>query len=60
MSSEIRDINLAKSGEQKIEWVKRNCDLLRTLEAEFEKTKQAKKLHYLFIWKQKQHIFARF
>ena len=39
MSSEIRDINLAKSGEQKIEWVKRNCDLLRTLEAEFEKTK---------------------
>lgn len=39
MSSEIRDINLAPSGEQKIEWVKRNCDLLRTLEAEFEKTK---------------------
>ena len=33
MSSEIRDINLAPSGEQKIEWVKRNCDLLRTLEA---------------------------
>ena len=31
MSSEIRDINLAESGEQKIEWVKRNCDLLRTL-----------------------------
>lgn len=39
MSSEIRDINLAKSGEQKIEWVRRNCDLLRTLEEEFEKTK---------------------
>ncbi len=39
MSSEIRDINLAESGEKKIEWVKRNCDLLRTLEAEFEKTK---------------------
>ena len=32
MSSEIRDINLAESGEQKIEWVKRNCDLLRMLE----------------------------
>ena len=32
MSSEIRDINLAESGERKIEWVKRNCDLLRTLE----------------------------
>ena len=39
MSSEIRDINLAESGERKIEWVKRNCDLLRTLEEEFGKTK---------------------
>jgi len=39
MSSEIRDINLAESGELKIEWVKRNCDLLRTLEAEFSETK---------------------
>ena len=39
MSSEIRDINLAESGEQKIEWVKRNCDLLRMLEEEFSKTK---------------------
>lgn len=39
MSSEIRDINLAESGERKIEWVKRNCDLLRTLETEFTETK---------------------
>lgn len=39
MSSEIRDINLAESGERKIEWVKRNCDLLRTLEEEFSLTK---------------------
>ena len=39
MASEIRDINLADSGEKKIEWVKRNCDLLRTLEGEFIKTK---------------------
>ena len=39
MSSEIRDINLAESGEQKIEWVRRNCDLLRTLEKEFSETK---------------------
>lgn len=39
MASEIRDINLAESGERKIEWVKRNCDLLRTLEEEFSKTK---------------------
>ncbi len=37
--SEIRDINLAESGERKIEWVKRNCDLLRMLEEEFTKTK---------------------
>lgn len=39
MASEIRDLNLAESGEQKIEWVKRNCDLLRTLEQEFSETK---------------------
>ena len=39
MSSEIRDINLAGSGERKIEWVKRNCDLLRTLEKEFSESK---------------------
>ena len=39
MSSEIRDINLAESGEKKIEWVKRNCDLLRTLEKEFFESK---------------------
>lgn len=39
MASEIRDINLAESGERKLEWVKRNCDLLRTLEEEFSKTK---------------------
>ena len=29
----------AGSGEQKIEWVKRNCDLLRMLEKEFSETK---------------------
>ena len=39
MASEIRDVNLYESGEKKIEWVKRNCDLLRTLEEEFIKTK---------------------
>ena len=39
MASEIRDINLAESGERKIEWVRRHCDLLRTLYDEFEKTK---------------------
>ncbi len=39
MASEIRDLGLAESGECKIEWVKRNCDLLRTLEEEFSKEK---------------------
>ena len=39
MSSEIRDINLAESGAKKIEWVKRNCDLLRMLEEEFTNSK---------------------
>ena len=39
MNSEIRDIHLAESGERKIEWVKRNCDLLRTLESEFSQTR---------------------
>ena len=39
MPSEIRNIELAPSGEAKIEWVKRHCDLLRTLYGEFEKTK---------------------
>lgn len=33
--SRIKDISLASSGEQKIDWVKRNCPLLRTLEGEF-------------------------
>lgn len=38
MNSEIRDINLAPSGEHKIEWVRRNCPLLRSLEEEFQNT----------------------
>ena len=33
--SNIKDIALAPSGELKIDWVKRNCPLLRTLEGEF-------------------------
>ncbi len=39
MASEIKDINLAPSGETKIEWVRQHCDLLRMLYGEFEKTK---------------------
>ena len=35
----IRDIRLAPSGENKIEWVRRNCPLLRSLEEDFSKTK---------------------
>ena len=37
--SVIRDINLAPSGENKIEWVRRNCPLLRSLEADFLRSK---------------------
>ena len=37
MSYEIRDINLAESGEHKIDWVRKNCPLLRSLEADFTK-----------------------
>ena len=35
----IRDISLAPSGENKIEWVRRNCPLLRSLEEDFSKDK---------------------
>ena len=35
----IRDISLAPSGENKIEWVRRNCPLLRSLEEDFFGTK---------------------
>lgn len=61
MSSEIRDINLAGSGEQKIEWVKRNCDLLRMLEEEFSQTKPfaGKKVTLSVHLEAKPHICAR-
>ncbi len=36
---EVKDIKLAPSGHQKIEWVKNNMPLLRGLEEEFRKTK---------------------
>lgn len=39
MTSEIRDITLAPSGEHKIDWVKKNCPLLRSLEEEFSRTR---------------------
>ncbi|MCR5685603.1 MAG: adenosylhomocysteinase [Lachnospiraceae bacterium] len=39
MGCEIRDIKLAESGRRKIEWVRRNCDLLRGLEEEFGRTR---------------------
>lgn len=39
MSYEIRDINLAPSGEHKIEWVRKNCPLLRSLEEDFSNEK---------------------
>ena len=37
--SDIRDIKLAPSGHQKIEWVRNNMPLLRGLEEEFKKTR---------------------
>lgn len=37
--SQIRDIELAESGDHKIEWVRRNCPLLRSLEEEFAQSK---------------------
>ncbi len=39
MSSEIRDVNLWESGETKIQWVKGNMPLLRSIEEEFSQTK---------------------
>ncbi len=39
MASEIRDINLAESGYRKLEWVRRNCDLLRMLYDDFSREK---------------------
>ena len=42
MKSIIRDRNLAQSGKQKIEWVRKNMPLLRELEEEFSKTKPFK------------------
>lgn len=37
MDYEIRDINLAESGKHKIDWVRKNCPLLRSLEEDFSK-----------------------
>ncbi len=37
--SQIRDINLWESGEKKIQWVKDNMPLLRSIEDEYSKTK---------------------
>ena len=39
MKSIIRDISLAPSGAKKIEWVKRNMPLLRSIEEDFSKEK---------------------
>jgi len=39
MKSIIRDINLAESGHQKIEWARKNMPLLRGIEEDFRQTK---------------------
>ena len=36
---QIKDITLAPSGEHKIDWVRKNCPLLRSLEEDFSKEK---------------------
>lgn len=36
---DIKDVNLYESGEHKIDWVKKNCPLLRSLEEDFTKDK---------------------
>ncbi len=36
---DIKDINLYESGEHKIDWVRKNCPLLRSLEEDFSKDK---------------------
>ena len=36
--SEIKDISLAPEGEHKIDWVRKNCPLLRSLEEEFSQS----------------------
>lgn len=40
--SSIKDISLAPSGAHKIDWVRKNCPLLRSLEEEFSETKPFK------------------
>lgn len=42
IGSKIRDISLAESGEKKIDWVRKNCSILRSLEEEFGRTKPFK------------------
>ena len=37
--SSIKDINLAPSGAHKIDWVRKNCPLLRSLEDDFSQEK---------------------
>lgn len=40
--SKILDVNLYESGEKKIDWVRKNCPLLRSLEEDFSKEKPFK------------------
>ena len=51
MNNSIKDITLASSGKEKIQWVKRNMPLLRSLENELLKQSRLKglKLRYPFI-----------
>jgi adenosylhomocysteinase len=44
--SEIRDVSLAESGRQKIEWVEKNMPVVGRLEAEFRKTQPFAGAHF--------------
>lgn len=47
MNSVIKDINLAQSGKQKIEWVKNNMPILAEIEKDFIRNKPFKGVHIL-------------
>jgi adenosylhomocysteinase len=48
MKSVIRDISLADKGRQKIEWVRKNKPILRSLEDDFKKTTPIKGVRVVF------------
>ena len=60
--SSIKDISLAPSGAHKIDWVRKNCPLLRSLEEDSLRQShlRASASRFPSIWRQKPLICARF